>query len=121
MTVRRRRGGLTAAVVSAMRERVAVASSEEEQRRAATIGKATEVAAVELLRSGIEPVEMVAPLTVAAEVSAKVVAANAGLDPADARLVEDVKRYLLFGWREMATGLDPEHFAVWRAANPPGR
>lgn len=107
-----RQGGVRAAAARAL--------AAQRGDRAATIGRAVRLAAMELLAAGIEPVEMVAPLTVASDVSARVVAEVAGLDSGDERLVEDVKRYLLFGWREMATRLDVEHFEAWRKANPRG-
>lgn len=80
--------------------------------RPSVIANAVLVAARDLEAAGVEPIELHAPLAVAADVSASTVAKAAGL-PTDDETVELVKRYLLAGFRELTLGLDADHFRGW--------
>lgn len=109
----RRRGRALAQQAVTTAQRMAGAARGD---RAAVIANAVYVAARDLLAEKVEPVEAIAPLAVAADVSASTVAKAAGL-PTDEETVEALKRYLLFGFRELTFGLDPEHFRAWQAGH----
>lgn len=109
----------TAAALRAVRGLRAAAAPDD---RAAIIADAVFVAARDLLEAGNEPVEFLATVAIAIEVSASTVTKNAGL-PQDPATIEQVKRYLLAGYRELTFNFDPEHFRTWverQRAGPDG-
>lgn len=112
MGSRARRRGVTNKAL-----RVARAAFEEQDERAAAIAQRVYNTAADL--AGDEdvslPLDILAPLACAAELSAPGAAKMAGLDHTDEELVRDVGAYLVAGFREMVVLLKPEHFAEWRS------
>lgn len=123
MGKRARNRGVTNAML-----RAAHAVAQQTDERCADIARHVYDVARELRQSPEPepmPLEVMAPVTAAAERAAFGAAAAAGLDARDERLVADIAAYLVTGFREFAVALDVTHFEEWRrgvdeaVASPP--